>query len=113
MATEETRRKEWQTLRPYERAVAWKNTAPEIAERLLEESRRDMRHDRRMQWANWWLQLSTVVFGYLVSAITAWHFADLQQPWYGVGVFGAGTVTTTVGGYMAKRAGGRRETPRI
>jgi hypothetical protein len=86
-----------------------KKHAPEIAEALLAEARQNMAHDRRIAWVNVISGVLIGLAGVIVPGLVAWHLADAGMPLYGVGVMGAGAVSTTAGSVLAARSqrGGR------
>jgi hypothetical protein len=63
-----------------------------------------MAHDRRIAWVN---VISGVLIGLcsvIVPGLVAWHLADAGMPLYGLGVMGAGAVSTTAGSVLAARS---------
>jgi hypothetical protein len=93
----------WAGLLPYERAAAWKRSSPELARELVEESKRQMRHTRRMDWARWVLQAGTVVLGYALGIVVGLSLVKAGHPWPGAGAFGLGSGAAAAGGYLSRR----------
>jgi len=103
---------DWAGLLPYEKAAAWRKVNPELAQQLVEESRRQMRHERRLQWAKWSLQALTVLAGYAVAVVVGLSLVKAGHPWPGAGAFGLASAATASAGLVARgRAAGRQSKP--
>ena len=89
---------EWQTLSPWERAAAWQDCAPDVAQRLLAQAERDLRHNRGLAWANFILGAVTTVGSIGLAAIVGMQTA---QPWTSVG---ASALPAAAGAVLAARS---------
>src|SRR5689334_19950696 len=81
----------WQTMNPFEQAVAWKDVAPDISERML-------RHYDRQNTRAFILQCIDRVVGLMLViglGFVAWHYADVGAPVSGLAVFGSGAAASS------------------
>ncbi|MGW2623338.1 hypothetical protein [Micromonospora taraxaci] len=110
-------RSSWESLTPWEKAIQWYDTAPQIADEVMALARRHAEHqwqldldraahDRLMDKRLWLTQIVTISVGFVnvvALALVAWHYADTGNIVPGLAMFGAGT-GLTAGTYAAGSA---------
>jgi len=87
----------WRSLGPWEKAKAWEKASPAIAEALMRIAEQELRHQRRLAWAETAMHVIGMLLGFgsvIVLALVAVDFARNGAALQGAAIFGVGTATT-------------------
>lgn len=93
----------WAELPPVEKAKLWEKVAPGTADRILDQTDRQVRHARRLAWANIALSAFTVASALATVILFVWlakYYADHHAATQGAAIIGAlaAVVTAFIGG---------------
>jgi uncharacterized membrane protein len=93
----------WAELPPVEKARLWEKVAPGTAGRILDQTERQVRHARRLAWANIALSGFKVASAFATVILFVWlakYYADHHDATQGAAIIGAlaAVVTAFIGG---------------
>lgn len=102
----------WAELPPVDQARLWEKVAPGTAAKILDQTDRQVRHARRLAWANIALSMFTVTSALATVVLFVWlakYYVDHHAATQGAAIIGAlaAVVTAFIGGraLSAKRDG--------
>jgi hypothetical protein len=96
----------WVKLPTAEKARAWESQYPGAAQLMLNEALKNVRHERRLGWAQVFIQLLTVLFAGGSVVLFVWlakYFVDHGAPTQGAAIVGTG-LAALVGTFVGREA---------